>query len=156
MEKISLNLTLAEAVKSQNAIRAGLRNTPDMDTIERMIHVAGTIFEPVRHAVCGDKPLAVTSFFRSEAVNRLAGGAATSQHCKGEAMDLDADMYGNGTNRAIFDYIRDHLSFDQLIWEFGTDDQPDWVHVSSTSWGNRGQVLRSCRGANGKTIYKSL
>lgn len=155
MEKISLNITLAEATKSQNAIRLGLRNVPDADTIERMKHVADTVFERVRYAVCGNRPLAVTSFFRSPAVNKAAGGSATSQHCEGEAMDLDADVYGNGTNRAIFDYIRENLSFDQLIWEFGDDRQPAWVHVSSTVSGNRGQVLRS-RNQGGKTVYEKL
>ncbi|MDR1756089.1 MAG: peptidase M15 [Culturomica sp.] len=153
MEKISLNLTLAEAVKIQNAIRAGLDNVPSAEELERMVYVANRIFEPVRHAVCGDRPLAVTSFFRSPAVNRLVGGSSNSQHCKGEAMDLDADVYGNGGNRSIFEYIRDHLSFDQLIWEFGNDKEPAWVHVSVTSVGNRGQVLRSLRGEGGKTIY---
>lgn len=155
MEKISLNVTYAEAVKSQSAQRFGLDNTPNADQVENMQHVAGRIFERVRHDVCGDKPLAITSFFRSAAANRAVGGSATSQHCKGEAMDLDADVHGHGTNRAVFDYIRDNLEFDQLIWEFGDDKNPAWVHVSLTGFGNRAQVLRSVK-RNGKTVYEKL
>lgn len=156
MEKISLNITLAEATKSANAVKRGLSNVPDEDVVGRMKHVAGAVFERVRYEVCGNKPLAVTSFYRSPAVNRLAGGSASSQHCRGEAMDLDADIYGYGTNRAIFDYIRDNLPFDQLIWEFGNDGQPDWVHVSACVQGNRGQVLRSYRRADGSVFYHLL
>lgn len=156
MDKISLNVTYAEAVKSSSAIRLGIANVPDAEALENMQRVAEQIFERLRYEVCGNKPLAVTSFFRSQEVNRAIGGAVTSQHCRGEAMDLDADVFGNGTNRAIFDFIRDRLAFDKLIWEFGDDTHPDWVHVSLCAEGNRQQVLRSFRGKDGKTVYELL
>lgn len=156
MNQISLNVTYAEAVKSSSAIRLGMANVPDAEALENMQRVAEQIFEQVRYEVCGNKPLAVTSFFRSPEVNRAVGGTVNSQHCRGEAMDLDADVYGNGTNRAIFDFIRDRLAFDQLIWEFGDDRHPDWVHVSLCAHGNRHQVLRSFRGKDGKTVYELL
>lgn len=153
MDKISLNVTYGEAVKSSTAIRLGIENFPDVDSLENMERVAGQVFERVRYEVCGNKPLAVTSFFRSPSINRAVGGSATSQHCRGEAMDLDADVHGHGSNKAIFEYIRDYLPFDQLIWEFGNDEHPDWVHVSLCAHGNRHQVLRSYK-ENGKTVYK--
>lgn len=156
MDQISLNVTYAEAVKSSSAVRLGIENVPDAKVLKNMQRVAGQIFERVRYEVCGDKPLAVTSFFRSPEVNRAVGGTVSSQHCLGEAMDVDADVYGNGTNRAIFDFIRDRLAFDQLIWEFGDDTHPDWVHVSLCAHGNRHQVLRSFRGKDGKTVYELL
>lgn len=156
MDKISLNVTYAEAVKSAAAIRLGINNVPDAEALENMQRVAGLVFERVRYEVCGNKPLAVTSFFRSPEVNRAVGGTTTSQHCRGEAMDLDADVHGNGTNRAIFDFIREQLAFDQLIWEFGSDTQPDWIHVSLGAHGNRHQVLRSFWGEDGKTVYELL
>ncbi len=156
MDQISLNVTYAEAVKSSSAIRLGIDNVPDAEALENMRRVAGQIFERVRYEVCGDKPLAVTSFFRSPEVNKAVGGSVTSQHCRGEAVDLDADVYGNGSNRAIFDFIRDRLPFDQLIWEFGSDEHPDWIHVSLCAHGNRHQVLRSFRGKDGRTVYELL
>lgn len=156
MENISLNIAFAEAVKSAEAVRLGIKNDPGTAALENMKRIAGRIFEPVRHAVCGDMPLAVTSFFRSPELNAaIAGSSSTSQHCFGEAMDLDADVNGNGTNAAIFEYISDFLPFDQLIWEFGDDKRPAWVHVSLCATGNRHQRLRSYK-QNGKTVYKLL
>lgn len=155
MEKISENITYEEAIRSQAAATAGVDNTPCAASLENMQDLALRIFEPVRREVCGSKPLAVTSFFRSPEINRRVGGAVTSQHSTGEAMDVDADVYGNGTNRDIFGYIREHLAFDQLIWEFGNDDQPDWIHVSLSRTGNRHQVLRSFK-ENGKTVYRLM
>ena len=72
---------------------------------------------------------------------------------RGQALDLDAHIFGGVTNREIFDYIKDNLEFDQLIFEFGTEEEPDWVHVSYNKGNNRKQVLRAIR-ENGKTKYK--
>ena len=94
----------------------------------------------------------VTSFFRSEKLNQAIGGSVSSQHCQGRAIDID-DVYGYKTNAEMFNYIKNNLDFDNLIWEFGTDDNPDWVHVSYVSnERNRGQVLRAIK-ENGKTKY---
>ena len=75
----------------------------------------------------------------------LIGGSSTSQHCKGEAIDIDCDIFGGLSNREVFEYIKEHLTFDQLIWEFGDDSDPDWVHVSYKKGKNRGEVLRAKR-----------
>ena len=93
------------------------------------------------------------SCFRSAELNKRIGGAKSSQHCanKGAAFDLD-DTYRHKTNSEMFDYIKDNLTFDQLIWEFGTDENPNWVHVSYNEGNNRGQILKACK-INGKTKY---
>lgn len=114
--------------------------------------LAKHVFEPMRKHF--DKPIRVNSFFRSIALNKAIGGSSTSQHCKGEAIDLDATK--GFTNRDIYNYIKDNLDFDQLIWEFGTDLEPDWVHVSYKYEGlNRKQILKAER-INGKVKYKVI
>lgn len=100
--------------------------------------VAETCFEPIRNHF--GIPLPVSSFFRCEALNKAIGGSKTSQHCKGEAIDMDAD--GSPiTNKQIFDWAKANLKFDQLIWEYGTSENPAWVHISFSKHGNRNQVL---------------
>ena len=74
-------------------------------------------------------PIKINSFFRSIELNEAIGGSSTSQHCEGRAMDID-DTYGCKTNSEMFNYIKDNLDFDQLIWEFGDDEEPNWIHVS--------------------------
>lgn len=151
---ISENIGYDEAVRSRAAERLGLSNVPTAVHINNMRRVAVEVFEPLRREV-SKGPLAVTSFYRSVAVNRAVGGSASSQHACGEAIDIDADVYGGCTNRELFDYVREHLEFDQLIWEFGDDRSPDWVHVSLKASGNRHQVLRSVK-RGGKTCYLSI
>ena len=152
---ISKNITFAEATKSQSAIRLGIKNEPNEEQIEAMKYVAENIFERVRSHF-GNKPIAISSFFRNFATNKAVGGSQTSQHCKGEAMDIDADTFGGITNKEIFNYIKDNLDFDQLIWEFGTNNNPDWVHVSLTKGLNKRQVLKAAKDANGRTFYKKM
>jgi hypothetical protein len=99
-------------------------------------------------------PLAVTSGYRSEALNDLIGGSKRSQHSKGEALDLDAQVYGGFTNRELFLYIKDHLAFDQLIGEFPDNvGEFAWVHVSFKADGNRGEVLIAYKDDNNRTKY---
>jgi hypothetical protein len=99
-------------------------------------------------------PIHISSGYRSKALNTAIGGSLTSQHCSGEAIDIDMDGSANKvTNKMVFDFIKSHLNFDQLIWEFGTKDAPDWVHVSFESNGKqRKQVLRAVR-QGGKPTY---
>lgn len=150
---ISEHITYEEATKTQTATRLGLMNDPDETTIISMRAVALAIFEPLRKHV--DKPIHVSSFYRCHELNAAIGGVPSSQHCTGEAMDLDADTFGGLTNRDIFNYIRDNLKFDQLIWEFGDDNQPAWVHVSYSRIKNRNNVLRATKVA-GNTRYIKL
>ena len=152
MENISAHITYKEATKSDTAIRLGIENEPNEYQLSKMKALAETIFEPTRRHF--GKPIKVSSFFRSEELNSAVGGSSTSQHVRGEAMDIDNDG-SFPTNREIFDYIKDNLVFDQLIFEAGTKDNPDWVHVSKKLEGvNRGQVLRMSY-KKGKVIYEN-
>ena len=114
--------------------------------------LAENIFEPVRKHF--GKPIFISSGYRSKDLNTAIGGALSSQHCSGEAIDIDMDGHNNGvTNKMVFDFIKDNLNFDQLIWEFGTDTNPDWVHVSYESTGKqRKQILKAVR-KGGATTY---
>lgn len=150
--KLSKNLTLAEAVKSQTATRKGIDNTPTNDHLLALKAVANNVFQPVRDYF--GIPIAVTSGYRSEALNDAIGGSKTSQHSKGEALDLDADVFGGVTNKEVFMYILKNLDFDQMIWEFGDEHNPAWVHVSYRADGNnRKEVLRAYK-QDGRTRYK--
>lgn len=151
--KISSHITLKEAVKSNTALRRGIDNTPGEYEISNMVGLAINIFEPLREYVCG--PIKVTSMFRSKDLNTAIGGSLSSQHCQGRAMDLD-DTFGHKTNAQMFNYIKNNLSFDQLIWEFGDDNNPDWIHVSYVSTDqNRGRCLRAEK-INNKTNYSII
>jgi len=149
--KLSPNLSLAEVTKSATAIKRGIANAPTQEHLQNLKRVAVHVFQPIREHF--GKPLAVSSGYRSAELNELIGGSKKSQHSKGEALDLDADVYSGLTNAAVFNYIKDHLTFDQLIWEFGTDEEPAWVHVSYKAEGNRGEVLVAYKD-NNKTRYK--
>lgn len=147
---ISKHISEKEATKSITALRLGLDNTPDGDTINNMKIIAESVFEVLREYVGG--PIKINSFYRSTTLNQAIGGSTRSQHCKGQAIDID-DIYGYKTNKEMFDYIKDNIDFDQLIWEFGNEDNPDWVHVSYVSKeSNRNRVLKAVRD-DGKTKY---
>ena len=149
--KLSKYVNLSEATKSQTATRKGIKNEPNEEQLEAMKHVSKNIFDKVREHING--PLFPSSFFRCPELNTAIGGSKTSQHCKGEAIDIDADFYGIGSNYEIFWFIKNKLTFDQLIWEFGTTSNPDWVHVSLKQEGNRGEVLRCFKRDDGSTQY---
>lgn len=151
--RLSENLTLQEVIKSRTAISNGLSNEPTIEALENLKQIAENIFQPLRKRF--GVPIGVTSGYRSKELNTLIGGSKTSQHMKGEALDIDAHVYGRVTNKELFNFILDHLVFDQLIWEFGTEEEPAWVHVSYKKKGNRGEVLQALK-SNGKTIYKRI
>jgi hypothetical protein len=150
--KLSAHLDLSEVIRSESAKRNGISNMPIALHIENFKLLAEKLFEPVR--VHFDCPIHISSGYRSVELNRAVKGSATSQHCTGEAIDIDMDGTPNGvTNKMVFNYIKDNLEFDQMIWEFGNDSNPDWVHVSYESTGKqRKQVLR-CTRVNGKPVY---
>lgn len=154
MSRISEHISYAEGTKSILAVRYGIKNDPTPEQLDKMKVVAAMIFEPLRDK--HNKPIGIASFYRCNMLNTLVGGAANSQHMKGEAMDIDADIYDNGiTNQQIFEYIRKYLDFDQIIIEFpDKDGKPAWIHVSYVSAvDNRRQVLQSDR-ISGYTKYK--
>ena len=153
MENISNNITYAEAIHSSTAKRKQIDNTPSPTQIEAMKLLAEKVFEPLRRWV--DGPIKVNSFFRSSSLNEAIGGAASSQHCKGQAMDID-DVYGRKSNAEMFNWIKENLDFDQMIWEFGTDTQPNWLHISYVSKeDNRNKCLKAYKEHN-TTKYKVI
>jgi len=151
--KLSEHLNLSEVTKSDTAKRKGISNEPTPEHLENFKKLAENIFEPIRKHF--NQPIFISSGYRSKELNTAIGGSLTSQHCSGEAIDIDMDGRSNTvTNKAVFDYIKGNLNFDQLIWEFGTDSNPDWVHVSYESTGRqRKQFLKAFR-VNGNTTYK--
>lgn len=148
---ISKNISYKEATHSTTAKRLGIDNTPNAEQMSNMRYVAENVFQPIREHF--GVPIYISSFYRSEALNKAIRGSSSSTHIKGEAMDLDADVFGRINNAQIFNYIKDHLEFDQLIWEFGTDDNPAWVHVSLSKRNNRNQILKAIK-VGGKTQHQ--
>jgi len=153
MEKISKHISYPEAIHSNTAKRKGIDNTPSQTQVDAMRLLAEKIFEPLREWVGG--PIKVNSFFRSEALNESISGASSSQHCKGQAIDID-DVYGYKSNAEMYNWIKENLNFDQMIWEFGTDMQPNWVHVSYVSEEkNRNKCLKAYK-EHSRTKYKII
>lgn len=145
--KLSEHLTRAEFEYSPTAIERGINNSMNDLHLKNAINLAVNIFEPIRKY--RGKPIKINSGYRSAILNRSVGGSKTSQHCTGEAVDLPltADE---------FHFIKDNLVYDQLIWEFGNDTQPSWVHVSfSSTKKNRMQVLKAKK-VGGKTKYSQF
>ena len=144
---ISKHISEKEAVKSITALRLGIDNTPDGDSLNNMKIIAEKVFEPLREWVGG--PIKINSFFRSTALNQAIGGSSRSQHCQGRALDID-DVYGHKTNKEMFEWIKDNLDFDQMIWEFGNEENPDWLHISYVDKEkNRNRILKAVRDKNG-------
>jgi len=134
MKNISKYITYLEATTSQTATRKGIVNTPGDKELINMQIVGIRVFDVVREHF--KTPLRVSSFYRSLLLNNSIGGARTSQHVKGQAIDIQGT--GDVTNKMIFDYIKDNLDFDQLINEYNYS----WVHVSYVSKEkNRKQIL---------------
>ncbi len=150
---ISKHISYKEGVYSRTATRLGIKNNPNAEQMENMITIAEEVFEPLRAYVGG--PIKINSFFRSPELNKAIGGSTKSQHCHGQAIDLD-DTFGRCTNAEMFEFIKKYLDFDQIIWEFGDDNNPDWVHVSYVSPDqNRKRCLKAYK-EKGKTNYKII
>ena len=150
---ISAHISYREGVYSTTATRKGINNTPNDEQLANMELVAEEIFEPLRKWVGG--PIKINSFFRCPELNTSIGGSSKSQHCKGQAIDID-DTFGKATNAEMYHFIKDNLDFDQMIWEFGNDDNPNWVHVSYVSAEeNRNRCLKAYR-EDGKTKYSII
>lgn len=130
---ISQHITIQEATNSPTALRLGIKNEPNPTQLEAMKVVANMLFEPLREWY--GKPIRINSFFRCEALNVAVGGAKTSQHCKGEAIDISAGS--KAENKKLFDYIKANFVFDQLINEYDYS----WVHISYKVGMNRNQTV---------------
>lgn len=153
MENISKHISYKEATRSNTALRRGIENIPDVEELENMKVIAEKVFEPLRKWVGG--PIKINSFYRSPELNVAIGGSKKSQHCHGQAIDID-DTYGHRSNASMFKHIRYNMDYDQIIWEFGDDKNPAWVHVSYVSEEkNRHRCLQAYK-ENGKTKYKVI
>ena len=153
MKNISNHISYKEGTHSNTATRRNIDNIPNDYQLANMNAVALNIFEPLREWVGG--PIKINSFFRSPDLNTAIGGSSKSQHCEGRAIDID-DTFGHKTNAEMYNYIKENLNFDQLIWEFGNDTNPDWVHVSYVSdEQNRNRCLKAER-VNGKAVYSII
>ena len=150
---ISKHISDKEGVYSTTATRQGLDNTPNEEQLANMKLLAEKVFEPLRDCVGG--PIRINSFFRGPELNKAIGGSSKSQHCKGQAVDID-DGGCKKSNAEMYYWIKENLDFDQMIWEFGNDDNPNWVHVSYVSPDkNRNRCLKAYK-ENGKTKYKTI
>tara|TARA_R100001510_G_C7650954_1_gene208516 strand:- start:1111 stop:1581 length:471 start_codon:yes stop_codon:yes gene_type:complete len=150
MENISKHISYKEATASATALRRGLDNTPGPKELKCMQDIAKYLFEPLREWVGG--PIKITSMFRGEPVNTAIGGSKNSQHMKGQALDLD-DTFKHKTNAEMYHYIKDNLIFDQLIWEFGDDENPNWIHVSYVTHRENRRKLTIAYKEKGRTKY---
>ncbi len=147
---ISKHISDKESMYSRTAQRLNIDNIPTEDHKQNMVELAENIFEPLRSYVGG--PIKINSFYRSPKLNKAIGGSSKSQHCHGQAIDID-DTFGRMSNAEMYEFIKENLDFDQMIWEFGNDSNPNWVHVSYVSpQQNRNRCLKAYK-EKGKTKY---
>ena len=147
---ISKHISYKEGVYSMTALRREIENKPNEIQLANMKLIGEKIFEPLREYVGG--PIKINSFFRGADLNKAIGGSTRSQHCKGQAIDID-DTFGYKTNAQMYDWIKHNLDFDQMIWEFGDDNNPNWVHVSYVSPDENRQVCLKAYKQNSRTKY---
>jgi len=148
---LSKHVSLHEGVYSRTAERLGIKNDPTDEHLLNMITISEKVFEPLRKHV--GAPIKINSFYRGPELNKAIGGSSKSQHCHGQAMDID-DTYSYASNAEMYKYIKDNLNFDQMIWEFGTDENPNWVHISYVSEDkNRNRCLKAYKDEFNKTKY---
>jgi hypothetical protein len=148
--KITPNLNYEDVIYSATARSKGIDNNPNDEQKAQIVNFANFLYEPL-HTLFPHEILK-RSGFRSEELNKEIGGAKNSQHMALNGFAMDLDTSGNKYNKLLFDTIRTKLIFDQLIWEFGSDDQPEWIHVSYNKNKNRAQILRAIKTKQG-TVY---
>lgn len=144
----------SELIKTNpdNLKRLQVTNNAPPYAIENLKRLVSNVLDPLREWY--GKPVFITSGYRCEELNKMIGSQVTSQHIHGHAVDFDLDAHGPTENAKAFHYIKDNLDFDQLIWEFGDDTNPAWVHVSYVSKDlNRKKVTRALK-VEDKTIYQ--
>ena len=148
--RLSKNFTLSEFTKSQTALRQGIDNTPDGEHLEAAKELFANVVQPVRDNF---GVTVINSGYRGPKLNEAVGGSSRSQHCKGEAVDIECP---GTSNYEVAKWIEDNLDFDQLILEFYTPGIPDsgWVHVSYKTEDNRKSILTAMK-EEGKTVYKT-
>lgn len=146
--KLSKNFALSEITHSNTAKRLGIENEPTEKHLQNMQHLVDDLLQPLRDAV---GPIRISSGYRNPSLNRAIGGSRSSQHCKGEALDLQFWEMGKMNNKVIYDWIlKSGLEFDQMINEFDFA----WIHISLKAEGNRKQVLEAYKDEDGDTKYR--
>jgi len=146
---LTKNFTLKEMYESTTAIRLGIDNTPSDIVIKNLLLLCQKVLQPLREQM--EESIKVSSGYRCPDLNKRIGGSKSSQHCFGQAADISCDE----RTAEMYRYIKNNLIFDQLIWEFGNDDNPSWVHVSFSPTKNRKECLRVYK-INGKTVYQHI
>ena len=146
--RLSKNFVLSEITRSNTARRKGISNEPDKEHLANLQPIITELIQPMRDAI---GPIRISSGYRSPKLNRAIGGSSRSQHCKGEALDLQFWKDGQMNNQIMYDWILDSgLEFDQMINEFDFA----WIHISFSSGKNRKQVLEAYKNDQGKTAYR--
>lgn len=146
--KLSKNFALSEITHSNTAKRLGIDNEPTETHLQNMQHLVDNLLQPLRDAV---GPIRVSSGYRNPALNRAIGGSRSSQHCKGEALDIQFWQNGKMMNELIYEWILDSgIEFDQMINEFDFA----WIHISLKTNDNRKQVLEAFKDDEGDAKYR--
>jgi zinc D-Ala-D-Ala carboxypeptidase len=149
--QLSTNLQLSELTRSESAKRRRISNQPTEAHIENMKYLAEKVFQPIRDHF--GVPIRISSGYRSAALNKAIGGSQSSFHSLGCAIDIDNDGTSI-TNKEIFDFIKDNLEYTELIWEFGTKSNPDWVHVAIVKGREKEKETLEAYRVKGKTLYR--
>ena len=146
--RLSKNFVLSEITRSNTAKRLNISNEPTKEHLHNMQMLIGNLIQPMRDRI---GPIRISSGYRSKELNRAIGGSTKSQHCKGEALDLQFWAEGKMNNKVIYDWILNSgLEFDQMINEFDFA----WIHISLKNKGNRKQVLEAYYDEDGDTKYR--
>ena len=146
--KLSKNFVLSELTKSNTAKRLGIKNEPTKEHMDNLQVLVRDLIQPIRDGI---GPIRVSSGYRNPELNRAIGGSRKSQHCKGEALDLQFWEMGEMNNKAIYDWVLESgIEFDQMINEFDFA----WIHISLKAKDNRKQVLEAYKNEDGDTKYK--
>ena len=147
--RLSKNFTLSEITKSNTAKRLGIDNAPNKEHLKNMQVLIRDLIQPMRDAI---GPIRISSGYRSPVLNRAIGGSTKSQHCKGQALDLQFWEKGEMCNKKIYDWVlKEGIEFDQMINEFDYA----WIHISLRPDGkNRKMVLEAYKDDDGDTAYR--
>ena len=146
--RLSKNFTLSEITKSNTAKRLGIENAPNQEHLNNMQILIRDLIQPLRDAL---GPIRITSGYRNPTLNRAIGGSTKSQHCKGQAVDIQFWKKGEMCNKEIYDWVlKEGIEFDQMINEFDFA----WIHISLKAEGNRKQILEAYHDEDGDTKYR--
>lgn len=151
---LSKNLSLSEVIYSKTALRRNIDNTPTEEHIENLKYVAEKVFQPIREHF--GVPIYVSSGYRSKDLNEVIGGSPRSFHSHGLALDLDQDGRNKGVSNAdVFYFIKENLQFTELIWEFGDETNPNWVHVAIAPGREDEKKIKIAKRVDNRTTYST-